>query len=301
MSRLVKAAVAAGLTAALVGCSTTTDHTVKVQKFYDFLSNPGSESHAQAFMSVASESWESIGDFSGKNKSREAFVGQLNGFAKLIPDLEWSVQSMYQDGDKVIVRSRATGTPKGPFLGVDGQGRQFDIMTIDIHEIENGAIARSYHVEDWVGGLRQLAYPAAAKAPKDASQASLETVMAFMKAMGSGDMKTVSALMADDMVWLNEGDKAMPWIGPWKGKKEIMSFLGVFSSNVKTTKWENTDAFASGDTVAVFGKMSLTTTKSGQDTGEFHFALRAKVRDGQVVLWNWFEDSYAVSRAFHGR
>ena len=27
---------------------------------------------------------------------------------------------------------------------------------------------------------------------------------------------------------------------------------------------------------------------------------RAKVRDGQVVLWNWFEDTYAVSQAFHG-
>ena len=46
--------------------------------------------------------------------------------------------------------------------------------------------------------------------------------------------------------------------------------------------------------------MSGITTKSGKETGPFTFALRAKVRDGQVVLWHWFEDSFAVSKAYHG-
>ena len=67
------------------------------------------------------------------------------------------------------------------------------------------------------------------------------------------------------------------------------------------TAWENEDAFASGDTVAVFGSMNGTTTKSGKEIGMFTFALRAKVKDGKVVLWNWFEDSFAVSNAFHGK
>ena len=132
------------------------------------------------------------------------------------------------------------------------------------------------------------------------SQASFDTAMAFMGAMGKGDMEAMDKLMADDMVWHNEGDKSMPWIGPWEGKEAIFKFLGVFSSNLETTLWENTDAFASGDTVAVFGVMDGKTTKSGKDIGKFTFALRVKVRDGQVVLWNWFEDSYAVSKAFHG-
>ncbi|MEM6309403.1 MAG: nuclear transport factor 2 family protein [Pseudomonadota bacterium] len=133
------------------------------------------------------------------------------------------------------------------------------------------------------------------------SQASFDTVMAYMQAMGAGDMDKMSELMADDMVWHNEGDTSLPWIGETNGKEAIFEFLGVFSSNLKTTKWENTDAFASGDTVAVFGIMNGVTTKSGQEIGEFTFALRAKVRDGQVVLWHWFEDSFAVSQAYHGR
>lgn len=132
------------------------------------------------------------------------------------------------------------------------------------------------------------------------SRVSFDTVMAFMEAMGGGDMDTMFGLMADDMVWHNEGDTSMPWIGPWEGKEAILAFLPVFSSNLQTTVWENEDAFASGDTVAVFGKMNGTLTGTGKETGLFTFALRAKVRDGQLVLWNWFEDSYAVSQAYHG-
>ncbi|MEL7395851.1 MAG: nuclear transport factor 2 family protein [Pseudomonadota bacterium] len=132
------------------------------------------------------------------------------------------------------------------------------------------------------------------------SQASFDTVMAFMGAMGSGDMDAMDKLMADDMVWHNEGDASLPWIGETVGKENIFEFLGVFSSNLQVTEWENEDAFASGDTVAVFGRMNGITTHSGQETGEFTFALRAKVRDGQVVLWNWLEDSFALSQAYHG-
>ena len=132
------------------------------------------------------------------------------------------------------------------------------------------------------------------------SQASLDVVMGLMGAMGSGDMDTMANLMADDMVWHNEGDKALPWIGPWNGKEEIFAFLPLFGANFQTTKWENADVLASGDTVAVFGNMNGITTKSGKEIGDFTFALRAKVRDGKVVLWNWFEDSYAVSNAYHG-
>ena len=133
------------------------------------------------------------------------------------------------------------------------------------------------------------------------SQASFDTVMAFMGAMGNGDMTAMGDLMADDMVWHNEGDSTLPWIGETVGKEAIFEFLGVFGANLQVTKWENTDAFASGDTVAVFGVMDGITTQSGQTIGEFSFALRAKVRDGQVVLWNWFEDSFALSQAYHAK
>ena len=148
------AAVALAVASAATGASAD-DKTV-VQKFYDLLSNPSSEDHITAFLDVTADSWKSIGDYSGTNKTRDAFVGQVGGFGKLIPDLNWAVEGMHQDGDVITVRSRASGTPNGPFFGVDGEGRSFDIMTIDIHELEDSKIVRTYHVEDWAGALQQL-------------------------------------------------------------------------------------------------------------------------------------------------
>ena len=128
-----------------------------VQAFYTFLSNPGSEEAAAAFKAATADDWQSIGDYSGNNKSREQFVGQVSGFfAKLMPDLNWEVQEMIQEGNKVVVRSRATGTPYGPLFGVDGKGKSFDILTIDIHTVDNGKISSSFHVEDWAAALQQL-------------------------------------------------------------------------------------------------------------------------------------------------
>jgi len=127
-----------------------------VAKFYDLLSNPGSAEQVEAFKGATAENWESVGNYSGKNKTREAFLGQMGGFAKLMPDLDWDVQAMHQAGNFVTVRSRATATPVAPFFGVDGEGRSFDIMAIDIHELEDGKIVRSYHVEDWSTALQQL-------------------------------------------------------------------------------------------------------------------------------------------------
>ncbi|MEM9271281.1 MAG: nuclear transport factor 2 family protein [Pseudomonadota bacterium] len=144
-----------------------------------------------------------------------------------------------------------------------------------------------------------LAQHVGAQTMDETSQASFDTVMAFMAAMGEGP-DAMSPLMADDMVWHNEGDKSIPWVhGGIQGKEAIFDFLGVFGAGLQTTKWENTDAFASGDTVAVFGVMNGITAASGKEIGEFSFALRAKVRDGQVVLWHWFEDSFALSQAYH--
>lgn len=127
-----------------------------VQKFYDFLSNPSSSSHAEAMKGAAVAEWQSIGDYSGKVKTLDQFVGQIGGFGQLIPDMNWAVEEMLQDGNRIIVRGRATGTPNGPMFGVDGKGKSFDIMTIDIHTLEDGKIIRTYHVEDWAGALGQL-------------------------------------------------------------------------------------------------------------------------------------------------
>lgn len=90
-------------------------------------------------------------------KAKAQLIGQVQFFWKLIPDLTWEIQEMLQDGNKVVVRSIATGTPKGDFMGLPTDGtRSFKIMTIDIHTVENGQIHQVHHLEDWVTAMKQL-------------------------------------------------------------------------------------------------------------------------------------------------
>jgi len=133
----------------------------------------------------------------------------------------------------------------------------------------------------------------------DKSKATLDTAFAFMTAMGSGDTAAMEKLMADGMVWENEGDKEVPWIGIWKGKKEIFAFLKTFGQGAKPTMWENGAAFADGGHAAVFGRMALELTKSGKNTGPFNFAVHVEVAEGKIKRWTWFEDSHLLSRTYH--
>lgn len=156
MQHITKTIITAAFTLGAMAGTAFAGNKDLVKPFYDYLSNPSSETHATAFKGSVSDGWESIGDYSGKIKTRDAFVGQLGGFGQLIPDMNWKMEEVIEAGDRVIVRGRATGTPNGPFFGVDGEGKGFEIMSIDIHTIENGKIVRTYHVEDWAGALGQL-------------------------------------------------------------------------------------------------------------------------------------------------
>ena len=62
---------------ATIASSATASDKATVQTFYDFLSNPGSKSHAKTFQSNVSKDWQSVGNYSGKNKTAGAFIGQL--------------------------------------------------------------------------------------------------------------------------------------------------------------------------------------------------------------------------------
>lgn len=128
-----------------------------VEAFYsEFLNASGPKDKTAVAAKVLSDNWQSIGDYVSAPKGREAVTKQIVGFHQLIPDLNWKIEDMIQSGNKFVVRGRATGTPKGPLFGVDGAGKSFSIMSIDIHQVANGKIVTSHHVEDWAGALRQL-------------------------------------------------------------------------------------------------------------------------------------------------
>lgn len=156
---VVAAAAVLGLTpVTLTSASAAPGDKAVVEAMYArFFSTGGAQDIAVEGERLMAPSFESVGDFSGKPKKRDELIKQIQGFHKLVPDLKWEPQEIIEAGNRIVVRSRATGTPKGPLFGVDGKGKAFTLMSIDIHEVVGGQIVRVYHVEDWAGAMRQLA------------------------------------------------------------------------------------------------------------------------------------------------
>lgn len=91
------------------------------------------------------------------SKTKEQLIGQVGFFWKLIPDLKWEPQDIVVDGNKYVVRSIASGTPNGDFMGLPTDGtKSFRIMTIDIHRFEDGKDVEVHHLEDWGTAMKQL-------------------------------------------------------------------------------------------------------------------------------------------------
>ena len=126
-----------------------------IAPFYDALTQPSSKDVRRSVEGIASPTWRSFASES-TSKSREEFIQQVIGFGKLIPDLRWEMKEVLCDGNRIIVRSEATGTPAADFMGVPHAGKRFSVMTIDIHTVEGGKLVTAYHVEDWASALRQL-------------------------------------------------------------------------------------------------------------------------------------------------
>jgi predicted ester cyclase len=88
--------------------------------------------------------------------SREEVIAGIAARLKSVPDLKWQIKDVQVSGNQVTVRGEATGTPAGEFFGAPHTGKSFKIMSIDVHTIEGGKLTRSYHIEDWMGAVRQL-------------------------------------------------------------------------------------------------------------------------------------------------
>ncbi len=88
--------------------------------------------------------------------TRDEVIAGIGQRLKSVPDLKWEIKEVLVSGNQVTVRGEATGTPAGEFMGAPHTGKSFKLMSIDVHTLEDGKMVRSYHIEDWLGAVRQL-------------------------------------------------------------------------------------------------------------------------------------------------
>lgn len=126
-----------------------------IRPIYNALTASSPENIRAQLEGATTADWQNCGS-NDTCEDRESAIQRWSGRIAQVPDFSFEIKDVVSDGSKIVVRSEAKGTPAGDFLGIAHSGRSFRIMSVDIHEIKDGRVARTFHVEDWAGAMRQL-------------------------------------------------------------------------------------------------------------------------------------------------
>lgn len=126
-----------------------------VAPFYKALNAEFAKDSPELIRQATATAWVSCRGNDSCN-SRDEVIAGIGQRLKSIPDLKWEIKEILVSGNLVTVRGEATGTPAGEFMGAPYSGKSFKLMSIDVHTLEGGKMVRSYHVEDWIGAVRQI-------------------------------------------------------------------------------------------------------------------------------------------------
>lgn len=77
-------------------------------------------------------------------------------FRATFPDLEWRIDDLIAEGDKVVARTTMRGTHQGAFFGLPPTGKTVEMAGIHILRIADGRIAEHWGTNDDLSLMRQL-------------------------------------------------------------------------------------------------------------------------------------------------
>jgi predicted ester cyclase len=77
-------------------------------------------------------------------------------FRAAFPDVDWHIDDLIAEGDKVVARTTMRGTHTGDFFGIPPTGRQVEMTGVHVMRIADGRIIEHWGSNDDLGLMRQL-------------------------------------------------------------------------------------------------------------------------------------------------
>ena len=72
------------------------------------------------------------------------------------PDIQWTLEELIAEGDKVAARFTMRGTHKGSFFGVPPSGKKIEVKAMNFYRISDGQIIEEHGQPDLLGLLQQI-------------------------------------------------------------------------------------------------------------------------------------------------
>lgn len=99
----------------------------------------------------------------GLTQLRQGILALRNAF----PDLQYKIEDLLSDGDKVIARCKGTGSHQGVFRNIPPTGKKMLYTVIFIWRFAEGKLAEHWSVSDVYGMLQQLEVIQIIPSPKE--------------------------------------------------------------------------------------------------------------------------------------
>ena len=111
---------------------------------------------------VIIDDWKDIPLGPGQKPGRAGARTLIEGLSKVFSDFRFVVEEIIdargEDGNGMVgVRARMHGVFTGELFGIAPTGRQTEIRTHDFHQVVDGRIVRTHHMEDWLSWFQQVA------------------------------------------------------------------------------------------------------------------------------------------------
>jgi steroid delta-isomerase-like uncharacterized protein len=174
-------------------------------------------------------------------------VRGIDGFKQWImtihaafPNIRYTIEAMYAEGDKIATRYTVRGSHQGDFRGVPATGNSFDLTGHLIHRIVDGKKAEGWGSWDTLGLLVQLGIIPPVRlggGGASSSEANVAAVRRLFEALSSPDTNVLVAAIDDLMVpgFLTHGDALIPLaFGREALKQAIPAFKAAFPDATAT-------------------------------------------------------------------
>ena len=139
------------------------DHAGTMRRMYGLL-NVGD---VDGFGDLLADDFVEHEETPGLAPTKEGVEAFFRMYISAFPDLRLEAQDVLASGDKVVARTRATGTHEGEFMGMPATGKSVDVQLIDILRFgDDGLVREHWGVFDALAMMQQLgALPEGPPAP----------------------------------------------------------------------------------------------------------------------------------------
>ena len=129
------------------------DHAATMRRMYDLL-NAGD---IDGFGDHLADDFIEHEETPGLAPTREGVKAFFRMYIGAFPDMRMEAEDVLMSGDKVVARSRATGTHQGEFMGMPATGKRIDVQLIDILRFgDDGRAHEHWGVFDALAMMQQL-------------------------------------------------------------------------------------------------------------------------------------------------